>query len=163
MIYFCIPNAILTQELFTLGMHKQRSKEYSTRDKERKEKPTALGMGKGKGQHTGELQHSTPSNSVRGAWGRQQASSQQDGGQGSEEGEAAQASGAAASAAWETPASFCGNPRLRYRCFNPQLVNPAKHLIQLHTPKCSWGITRIYNRESISVERRSLNCNLTEL
>lgn len=87
----------------------------------------------------------------------------QDSGKGSEEGDAV--------GRWEQPPARRGKHRLcsveahvlRYGRFNPQLVNPAKHLIQLHTPECSRGITHIYNRESTCFERRWLNCNLTEI
>lgn len=116
-----------------------------------------LGVEKGKERHTGELQDSTPASRV---WRARSA--------------AGLPPGRTAARRktlprrwehrpWETPALFCGNPRMRYGCFNPQLVNPAKYLIQLHTPKCSWWITHNNNRESISVERRLLNHNWTEI
>lgn len=110
-------------------------------------------MEKGKERHIAELQGSMPVSGVRRARSAAGLPPRQDG---SEEGDSAQA-------VWETPALFCGISRLPHGRFNPQLVNPAKHFMQLQTPKRSRGITHTYNREPISVERRSLNCNLTEI
>lgn len=163
MIYFCIRNAILIRELFTLGCTNREARNTQLGTRRGRRNPQRWGWGRERDS----IQASCNTQRHRTADGELRDGSRppprQDGGQGREEGDAAWASGAAASAVWETPASFCGNPRLRYGCFNLPLVNPEKHLIQLHTPKCSWGITRIYNRESTSVERRSLNCSLTEL